>query len=608
MASFSNKTSISVASNKRSNFSLDSVHVTTGNFMEFSVAKCMELVPNQSVKISHSIFSRLEPLSVPTFGRANIHSRAYFVPFRTLWPAWNDFITDTPHAFDSGNSIPTSAPYILNSVLIGALMDPEYSSTNGATSVNCDFSYTLTSQAGGVVTRYYRFTPKGRVVYKILRSLGYAPEFIPTTNDRRHSALPLLAVAKVYCDWYFPSEYTQNSIYEYINNIFTYNGVDNPFNQQKLFDIFDLITTVCYSPDIFTSAWDKPSGPNYGASSSVYLKDINNGAFVSGQTTVQYDPTVLNGMESNAPVLRGGLEGNLGSVSSLSQFALTALRSLSDYMKRHQIVGSRALDRYLARFGVKLSSEKLNRSIFIANHEQPIDFGDVTSFSDTDGASLGSYAGKGLSYGNNFQFDYSTDEYGMLIIVSSIVPITSYFEGAHRYTKHLSRLDFYTPEFDALGVQAIGVDELYVPADSRRMWSNNTPTTTIPNYDDYVFGFIPRYAEYKIGYDVLSGDYSLNSRNAGKDSWTLFRSLDGYSSTGLKGIVHDVNFVRGLDSNQFNRIFQLTDEDSGDKFNIIHSFNIQTSFPGKKLWDTYEFENEDKSQHVTVDVGGSKSN
>ena len=95
------------------------------------------------------------------------------------------------------------------------------------------------------------------------------------------------------------------------------------------------------------------------------------------------------------------------------------------------------------------------------------------------GEQLGAYAGKGISYGNG-HFDYQTNEFGMFITVCSIVPKVGYFQGIDRTVKHLSKLDFYCPEFDNLGVTATAADELYLP----QQWSSdyNQVNNTIFGY------------------------------------------------------------------------------------------------------------------------------
>lgn len=62
------------------------------------------MVPGEKIDVSMESFARLNPLPVPTFGRASMRNRAYFVPFRTIFRGWNDYITDAPHVWSDGKT------------------------------------------------------------------------------------------------------------------------------------------------------------------------------------------------------------------------------------------------------------------------------------------------------------------------------------------------------------------------------------------------------------------------------------------------------------------------------------------------------------------------
>lgn len=623
---FPTKTKVPVAVNSRSNQNLDSVHNTTADFMQFNVCNYVHLVPGQSVQGVHKCFSRLAPMPSPTMGECKIKNKVYFVPYRTVFPGWNDFINDDPHIFDDGTiSLVSHAPGVYPGSFVDMLRSEDYSFEGNTTSntvegysqilarilSESDFVYTK-RYAGQSEEFYtgYRFTPLGRQAYKILQSLGYRFTF-SNAYKPLVSALPLMCLFRVYLDYYYPSQYANDSESAWLlsklidNREFPDDGAN--FSADDLKRAFKIISYVAYNDDYFTSAWDNPNGPNNGLTSTYNIPDVD---IVEGFN----DSTVVTNYESvneqTSPIIRNGVGGPPSSLNAISQYMLTALKSLSDYLKRNQIAGSRTIDRYLARYGYQLKSDKLNRSYKVAEYIQPVQFGDVTSTSDTEGAQLGAYAGKGLSYDEG-AFDFMTDEYGMLIFVSTIVPDIYYFEGMDRHNNHLTRTDFWVPEFDNLGVQAISKTELYVPV-------NGTEFRGLTDDEDYnsgeVFGFTPRYAEYRISRSFVTGDYSVNTLNTLEDSWYLGRKIiPSIISTSqpddhyMEGLEHNYKFVMGLDANQYNRIFYNQNSDS-DKFRMRHYFNIQSSFPGKSLFDTYEFEDEDKSKKVTMGINGDTEN
>ena len=606
--SFPQKMKVPVAVNTRSNQNLSGKHLTTSEFMQFNVARAIELVPNQNIDVYHEVFSRLEPLALPTLGGADIRHRAFWIPFRTVFPAWNDFITDSRHQFQSTNGVANiqsvgNVPLVSNNALYTLLTSSDVTTSVGTlpSGARYDFKY-----IDGTSSSYRTFTTFGRYVWKTLRSLGYSVAWTPN-NTSSYSALPLLCLMRVFCDWYYPSQYSENSQVAVLLSYLQSNNVPSTtsmFTGPQLLAIFKTIYKVSYDPSYLVSAWDNPSGPNMSTSSQFTIPDINNVVdTVDGSGTSAYNDYVrygqTSGLDSKGAAIVGNNTATPASPHKITQFALTALRSLSDYLKRHQLAGSRALDRYLSRFGVQLSAEKLNRSSLIESYKQRIDFYDVTSTSSTETAPLGGFAGKGVSYGDG-KFHVDTHgEYGMLIIITTIIPDEFHYQGMLRHVFHKSKLDFFTPEFDALGVQAIAKSEAYLP-------NEGTSTDNQLTLTNGIFGFTPRYSEYKYGFSQVTGDYDVPSMNVGKEAWTLGRSLKDTYDDNPTGFVHNLNFIVGNDSQQYNRIFQVTE--GADHFNIYHRFEIKSSFPGKSLFDDYEFKDEDDSKKVTVDVNGSTVN
>lgn len=580
--SFPTKMQVPVAVNNHSSQDLSAPHVTTASFMQLNVSKCMELVPGQSVTIKHDLFSRLEPLVLPTFGLAEIRNKAFFVPMRTIWPAWNDFDNDTIRVFDEGEGIPANVPLVSNRVFYDFLTSSDCAVRLSQDDENQSRSFVAIEEGGG---RWpYRFTPFGRYCYKILRSLGYGPIMDYRLNSF-DSVLPLFGLCKIYLDWFFPSQYSASGLFASVQRLLTQNvmvGSSLSFiSKYDLLDIFVMLQFVAYDPDYFTSAWDNPISPNEGAFSDFHIFDITNDATESQVTNTfggNGTPFVINS-ENDGPTV-------------LTQYSLDALKAMTDYTKRNQI-SSRNLDRHFARYGYRLASEKLNRSILLHEYRQPVQFGDVTSMANTEGASLGDYAGKGISYGENTFTFQSDGEFGYLFVVTTIIPKTYYYQGVNRHVKHLTKTDFFKPEYDALGTQAISQTEYYSPLTQPLQDSDNINP-------ENVYGFTSRYAEYKVPHALISGDYVDDAINSGKGAWTLFRDV----SNSTHGYYHSFMQIVGSDAEQYNRIFQYVGSDV-DHFNIIHHFDIKSSFPGKSLFDTYDFKDEDKSQKVSIDVGGT---
>ena len=629
MASFIDEMKVNTAITDNTKLDLGHQHITTANFMQLNPILCKEMVPGESCDVNLMTFSRMQPLAVPTFGRANIKERAFFVPMRTIFRGWNDFITDTPHVYSACKEdsqvnypvVPTVANVELaklfltqNALLPGTNFVVGTRVTNIAdiTAGNYDIiGYDLNDG-----TVHMRLTTEGKQCLKVLESLGYKIVY-DERNEDVYSAMPLLAIAKIYCDWYFPSQYVNTGIYSYIMGLLNYDDATPlTLNMSALQYILSWITYVNFDSDYFVNAWDNPVSPTNGVFSTFTFVDISL-ADASGQPLSSNNTSVEFSVAKGTPYMRqtASSSTNIGT-----QYIHDALKGLTDYMKRHQLVGARAMDRYLARFGKKLNVEQLNRCNYIGCKMIPLNVGDVyssTSLSPTGTEyGLGQFAGKGIAFEKNFSFDWRTDEYGFLVVMSSIVPAAGIYQGIDRKIMHIGKTDFWTPEFDNLGVQAISMREVY----------NNYSYVNLSNsdsnymgFDKTVFGFAPRYGEYKYANDQLTGDFNIatvqfnNINNAAENSWHLMRTFTDrdfkISSTyDYTYMPHSRNFVSGIrDHYQFDRIFNYVDPAyQPDPFTCIYDFQMVSQAPMKPLYETYEFD--DKGKQVVEQSGGVKVN
>lgn len=646
MSNFIDKTSIPIAITNSSRFDLGHQHITTANFMQLNPIMCKEMIPGEKCDVNLLTFSRMQPLAVPTFGRANIKERSFFVPMRTIWRAWNDFITDTNHIYAgasnalSPNLTPLNeVPTIMNFQIIKALAtgyidfpDPSGQSTTRMKFLEPDNSagfdpatFDIRVVTGPNASAKYKLTSFGRQFMKILESLGYKIVW-DERNTERYSALPILALLKIVLDWYYPSQYVNTGDYVDLMGILNYD-TDIIYNMSSddLIKIAKVVMYVNYDSDYFTSAWDTPIAPAAGLYSSFKFVDItndNNGQIVTNDPVLTTTPAT-NGYkpQNGTPFIGGSAGSGTATTGVFTQYVDTALHLLTDYMKRHQLAGARAVDRYLARFGKALNSEKMNRSNYIGSKMIPLQIGDIMSTADTSesrGVELGAFAGKGLAFEKNFSFNWYTDEYGYLIVLSSIVPAADIWQGLDRKVKHISKSDFFTPEFDSLGVQALSTRELF------NTWKDTAYMSYSGNaymsFDNNVFGFCPRYGEYKYANSQLTGDFmcdTLNVGNSNNSSWHLMRTFsyqdfyDG-NSYHFNNMVHNRNFVSGISDNyQYDRIFTYMSDNQSympDPFTMIYDFQMVSVAPMKPLYENYDWCDADEGHRVTQENNGVKVN
>lgn len=631
------KSKVSVAAESLRPFNFMSRHITTTDFFQLQPVYHKEVVPGQSIDIDVRSFARTKALSVPTFGDAKLNLRAFFVPMRTIYRGWDDFITDAMHV-NSGSQYATHdemVPYIQNSQFLDLFRKEVVSTT--ITTGTSDFIVYTSQETGGDIKK--RFTAFGRQIYKILNALGYVVNPY-NSNLSTYSALPLLSFLRVYLDWYYPSQYYGDTASALLHSLCVRDTSQDPsFNAERLLSIFKVICYVMYGDDYFTSAFDTPVGPtsemnsrNIGIGASSF--DIPDQNVTSSRRIIDdFSSSVMSGNSSNSlyypntPFIASNqesvdLDDNL-TLNNFTQFTLDTLKALTDFMKRHQLVGARAFERFAARFGYELPASKLNRSVYLGHHTVPMMVQDVMSTADTENAALGDYAGKGIVAGDDGHFHLDNQsEFGYFIICASLVPEIGYYQGVDRKVKHLTKLDFFSPEFDSLGTQPVTKDELYVPQNDQ----NPQDDAGFIALQKGIFGFMPKYAEYKVPRNLLTGDFrceSLSLSGDTSDAWHLFRKFTGNSFVSTDEMVHSRSFISPYplgypidlpsipalesgDGYQFDRIFDQTSPELEDHFVFIFYFKEKHMLPMKPLWDTYEFKDEDKHAQRVVDVNGLK--
>lgn len=541
---------------------------------------------------------RAQPLDKPCLGSAQIHNVCVWVPFRTVWEPFSDFITDVPHNQPSGTGIIPNVPRLPNTILLNVFILADYSTAYSTEPQVYDFYYNNT---------YYILKPKGQQALKILESLGY--KLVPGAKDPVYfSALPLLCLVKAYLDYYFPQAYAHYGVFATVDGIMQ-RQITYDLTVTEVNTLLTAIQFVGYNDDFYSAVWDNPSGPNTGVGSVNFsISDLTSPYPYSQGSSAFISNAVVNQFANGTPAVYGEGTNSSGSSSypwppRLTQYLDSSLKALSLYVKRHQL-SSFTIDRYLTEYGISLDVDKLKRSVFIGDDQFPFEIGDVMSNSDTSadgGASLGAYAGKGIGFSNGKVFDFNVQEFGYLFVLNSIVPDISYTQGIDKNVMCKTKLDFITGEFDGLGPDMVTRSELLVDLHGTNI--NQDACTA-------AFGFAPRYYQWKIPYDRLTGSFRYQSINADLNGWFTNRLFDPdlYNSD-PNSFVHSMDFVLGEDYTQYDRIFLgYSSDDVTDPFFVVHRDEMTMYAPMRPLYEDCLFDDEDSSTVVSERVGGVKVN
>lgn len=506
---------------RRNVFYLSYENKLTANAGELVPIMCKPVVPGDKFRVNTEMLVRLAPLVAPMMHRVDVFTHYFFVPNRLLWNQWEDFITKGV----DGTGVPAFPKIALRADWVNP------TSAAALLSDGSLWDYLGLPTIGG----FNGIAFPERSPNSVIPPVGYEV-----------SALPFRAYQLIYNEYYRDQNLTQPID-------FTLDGglVAN------VTEVMSLLTLRrrAWEKDYFTSAlpWVQ-RGPdvtvpvnNNSGSLDVVLKDSPHADVyhVPGTTAFPKDGALRS--ISGALVIGGGepdpayLEPSNFQVNvdelGVSINDLRTSNALQRWFERNARSGSRYIEQILSHFGVRSSDARLQRPQFLGGGRTPVSVSEVLQTSSTDTTSpQANMAGHGISAGVNHGFKRYFEEHGYIIGIMSIRPRTGYQQGVPKDFRKFDNMDFYFPEFAHLGEQEIKNEELYL---------QQTPAG-----NDGVFGYTPRYAEYKYSMNEVHGDFRGNMA-----FWHLNRIFS--ESPNL-----NTTFV---ECNPSNRVF-ATAETSDDKY------------------------------------------
>ncbi|QRV61985.1 major capsid protein [Microvirus sp.] len=620
--SFPKQFKVTAASGKRNKFSMPFQMVTTNNFGIMKPLLVKYLVPGDKItNCEIREFTRLMPMPSPTFGKIDSVTRAFFVPMRSIMHSFNEFVSFNPYYssdFSNGSVSASALSYNVPFTSVGYLnnlfYDTKYGLSTSVASFNEAWDFAVFPY-GNTNIVYFKFTLKGKRIYDFLNSIGCSFPWLTgkwdsngTTNMRAQasqkiSLLPILACLKSYIDWIVPSRFYHD--YNFIQSFFRSN---KPFSTavdpDSLSKLFIPLRSFLES-DFFTSAFENPTIQANGQISSVI--SIPNTVPDTNFPKVSADIGANNDQRGATVDIEGSKTDNF-----INRFTLQSLGALQSMLDRGLIAGTKIQDWLETEFGIKPNLSYLDISSYLGRFSNTISIGDVTSYADTKGGNnsgsfLGQFAGKGIGSGNA-KFSYETKEHGFFVVFNEILPRTSYYQGLKPEFQMLDRFDFFQPEFDNLGMEAIPLRSLVNTQKNYTSYKDSAVSDL--SHPDNVFGFTPRYAPLKTQLDVISGDFRVKGLNTGLDSWYLSRDFD--LRTGFDDAYKQISPAfcdasDGTSTNNYDRIFQYT-SNFADHFYQIFVFQFNMVRPMKQISDYMVDNQEDRSfdqKVIGVNVHGN---
>lgn len=509
----------------RSSFNLSHEKKLTCEMGKLVPILCVPGVPGDSWSVQSELMIRVAPMLAPIMHRVNVYVHYFKVPCRLLWDNFQDFIT--------GGKDGTLEPAL-------PVLNLNYVGTH--TKLSEDSAEFLDARNSSLWD--YLGLPSG--------------DDIPSTEDwndpdNEHDQvliqmLPFYAYQLIYNEYYrdenldeeveIPTHldgalWQQGLTSKQINELLKlrnrawekdyFSGalpwpqrgedVELPiagsapvYSNLGNFDIATLPTTVDTARYVGLTASHNSypqgeistlSGSSAVDEDGIYSVKLDSTQGVGNEQVILQGKTSLNkeGLD------KAKLYADMSQVTSATINELRRAFALQRFLERNARGGCRYIEQIEAHFGVRSSDARLQRPEYLGGGKAQVVISEVlqTSSDSTsallgDGSSvtpIGEMYGHGISVGNTMKCRTFCEEHCYIMGIMSIVPKPTYQQGVPRDFLRKDKYDFFWPEFAHLGEQEIWQAEIYAKS----------------NKPDSVFGYTPRYAEYKYIPSTVHGDF-----------------------------------------------------------------------------------------------------
>ncbi len=263
-----------------------------------------------------------------------------------------------------------------------------------------------------------------------------------------------------------------------------------------------------------------------------------------------------------------------GYVPSLSgTFTIEDFRNASALTRFHERMarsGQRPMEFTYSSFGVKPEAYRLGMPELLSASDSHVIMGNVyasdrSAASPTSGTSQGYSVATARSSSVAGGFKYRAKDHGWIIGLMCLEPANVYSQGLPHMFRVLDNMDYFWPDFESLGDQAIENSEIHftqVPAtDSGQNALNKA-----------VHSYAPRYHDLKFIPSTIHGLFKDSSYNTYTDA--RFPATLPARTTGAYAYINGADTGRVCtDPNNLKRIFSMTSGEPIAIFDIYHKID-----------------------------------
>lgn len=233
-------------------------------------------------------------------------------------------------------------------------------------------------------------------------------------------------------------------------------------------------------------------------------------------------------MSANAPLewTDPGLQADLSDATAATINALRMAFQVQRLYERDARGGTRYTEIIRAHFGVVSPDARLQRPEYLGGGSTPVNVHPVAQTSASSPADAedpttpqGNMAAMGTLSQSGQGFVKSFTEHCVILGLVSVRADLNYQQGLNRMFSRRTRWDFYWPALSHIGEQAVLNKEIYAqgPAEIN-------PETDVP-YDDEVFGYQERFAEYRYKPSIITSEFRSQYAQS-LDIWHLAQDFE----------------------------------------------------------------------------------
>lgn len=430
-----------------------------------------DILPGDTVKCKTAAVIRMQTPLNPTMDDAFADIYYFAIPHRLVWKHWKEFMGENK-----------DSAWVSSTVYQVPM---------------------LTAPTGGVAmgtNADYMGVPKG--IEKI-----------------QYQALPFRALTLTYNTWFRKQaliapyeEYDDDTDRQGDNSNPVLGGT--PFTASRIADYF---STANPEPQKNLPGMETPTIPLGTTAPVIFTEDTHAAGQIKwtkpdGSTITSSAGFNVAGTTTGLAIYDGAQVTNDGPLSigngyaDLTQATAATINALRLYFQIQKLseLGGRAGTRYFevlkSEFGTSPSMTALQYPEYLGGCRNPLNITQITQTSSTvsNGQALGETGGMSHTTFGNEDFTKSFQEHTILLGLMVIRQYHTYQQGLDRMWTRRNKLDYYTPILAHLGEQPIYKSELMATGDSEQ--------------DNAVWGYQERWAEYKYGRQIVTGE--MNSTYA----------------------------------------------------------------------------------------------